>query len=245
MSDIYEKYTTFIQKTISTPSIYNFKSNDSVTYMLEHTSFYNGMHYLNYISNQSTLTPTQIFDYCKKNDEFGGGTKFDYGIITTSPSNFRYLFHAHLILNHMKTLGKTNVTISEVGCGYGGLFLAIMCLCKHYNIKINKYYLIDLPDVTRLQQWYISNHNIDIPIEFHSAETYGELITDNDLFLISNYCFSEILDEHQKKYIEILFPKVSHGFLAWNNIPTYNFGFDTREEVEYPLTGDMNKYVYF
>jgi hypothetical protein len=203
------------------------------------------MEYLNYISKQSTLKPIQILDYCNKNDEIGGGDKHDYGILKTSPSNFRYIFQAHLILNHMKTLGKNTATIAEVGCGYGGLFLAITDLSAHYNIKINKYHLIDLNDVSLLQQWYISKHNVAIPIEFHSADTYGDLITDNDLFLISNYCFSEILDEHQKKYIEILFPKVSHGFLAWNNIPTYNFGFDTKEEVEYPLTGDMNKYVYF
>jgi hypothetical protein len=49
----------------------------------------------------------------------------------------------------------------------------------------------------------------------------------------------------QKQYIATLFPKVSHGFMAWNNIPLYNFGFETKSETEVPLTGPVNKYVYF
>jgi hypothetical protein len=65
------------------------------------------------------------------------------------------------------------------------------------------------------------------------------------MFIISNYCFSEISEEFQKKYIDILFPKVSHGFMAWNMIPTYNFGFKFSEEDEYPKTGEFNKYLRF
>ena len=65
------------------------------------------------------------------------------------------------------------------------------------------------------------------------------------MFLISNYCFSEIPGNLQKEYIAKLFPKVSHGFMAWNHIPVYNFGFDIKEEVEFPKTGSYNKYIYF
>jgi hypothetical protein len=65
------------------------------------------------------------------------------------------------------------------------------------------------------------------------------------MFLVSNYCFSEISTEFQKKYIDTLFPKISHGFMAWNNSPTYYFGFEIKEEIEYPKTGNFNRYVYF
>ena len=46
-------------------------------------------------------------------------------------------------------------------------------------------------------------------------------------------------------YIKTLFPKVQHGFMAWNMIPIYDFGFKYTIEDEYPKTGDFNKYVYF
>ena len=79
--------------------------------------------------------------------------------------------------------------------------------------------------------------------------TYGSNINDDNLFLVSNYCFSEIEHNHQMQYIAKLFPKVSHGFMVWNRIIVYNFGFTVKEELEYPLTGawngNKNKYIYF
>jgi len=62
--------------------------------------------------------------------------------------------------------------------------------------------------------------------------------------------FSEISKENQESYIQKLFPKIVHGFIAWNMIPVYDFGFTTRVEHEFPNTGSgpkdtLNKYVYF
>ena len=76
-------------------------------------------------------------------------------------------------------------------------------------------------------------------------------MSSSNLFLISNYSFSEIESEHQKGYIKYLFPKVSHGFIIWNHIALYDFGFKVTIEDEYPLTSNNpnpllnNKYVYF
>jgi hypothetical protein len=66
-----------------------------------------------------------------------------------------------------------------------------------------------------------------------------------NLFLVSCYSFSEIPREYQTKYIENLFPKIKHGFITWNNIPVYNFGFVVDVEEEVPKTGKVNKYVRF
>ena len=93
---------------------------------------------------------------------------------------------------------------------------------------------------------YLSNFNNCIGnVEFIDSKTFGSSITATNLFLISNYCFSEIDTYLQSMYIKMLFPKVSHGFMAWNFIPIYNFGFIYKEEDEYPLTGEGNKYIYF
>ena len=88
--------------------------------------------------------------------------------------------------------------------------------------------------------------NSTLNIEFIDASSFGSNIECNNMFLISNYCFSEISKENQNSYRQILFPKIKHGFIAWNMIPVYDFGFHTNIESEIPNTGGhMNKYVYF
>jgi len=245
MDLMYDNFTNYINSITQTNNLSNFKSNGNVTGILEHVSFELGYMYFNYIKTHTLFTDEQIISYCKKNDKIGGGMKYDYNLLTTSPSNLRYLFHSHLILSHIQNLGLNEIKIVEVGGGYGGLCLALNELSHLYNINIKKYFIIDLPNISTLQKLYLSELNMN-NVEFHSGYSYGTNINDNNLFLISNYCFSEIHKEHQKKYIELLFPKVLHGFMAWNWIPLYYFGFNVREEEEYPLTGNSyNKYIYF
>jgi hypothetical protein len=92
---------------------------------------------------------------------------------------------------------------------------------------------------------YISKVNSSISVEYIDAATFGSDIKDTNLFLVSTYCFSEIPLELQDSYIKTLFPKVSHGFIAWNMIPLYDFGFTLKVEDEIPSTFPNNKYLYF
>jgi len=243
MTDIYTRFTSYVRQALGTPAMDSFKSHPDVTDMLEHVNPSLGEEYMAHL--QSTrLSMDLIRAYCQKNDRIGGGQKHSYSFLT-SPSNLRYLFQAHLICSHLRQLQKETVEIVEVGCGYGGLFLAMEMVAPVYSVRISRYHLIDLPESSALQQWYLAAHDYNTPTQFHPASTYGNAINSMDLFLISNYCFSEISEEHQKRYRRQLFPRVSHGFMAWNNIPTYDFGFPMKEEMEYPLTGPMNRYVYF
>jgi hypothetical protein len=242
---IYNRFTNYVNYITTNNNLTNFKNHDDVTYMLEHVSYQQGNEYLNLIKNSTSISMSDIIKYCYDNDKIGEGKKYNYGFVTTSPSNFRYIFHSHLILLHLLTLELNEVNIVEVGCGYGGLCLAISQFSKLYNIKVVNYNLVDLPQISLLQQQYLSNHTVDMKLNFYNSHNYGRDVTDNNLFLISNYCFSEIDKVHQERYITNLFPKVSHGFIAWNMIDVYNFGFKYREEIEYPLTGPKNKYIYF
>jgi hypothetical protein len=243
MTDIYTRFTSYVRQALGTPAMDSFKSHPDVTDMLEHVTPSLGEEYMTHL--QSTrLSMDLIHAYCQKNDQMGGGQKHPYSFLT-SPSNLRYLFQAHLICSHLCHLQKETVEIVEIGCGYGGLFLAMDMVAPVYSVRISRYHLIDLPESSALQQWYLAAHDYNTPTQFHPASTYGDAIDRTDLFLISNYCFSEISEEHQQRYRRQLFPRVSHGFMAWNNIPTYDFGFPMREEIEYPLTGSMNRYVYF
>ncbi len=70
-----------------------------------------------------------------------------------------------------------------------------------------------------------------------------------DCFLVSNYAYSEISMDLQKKYTKyVLNPYVSHGFLAWNSINVYNFIENKQLHIidEFSSSGnEYNKYVRF
>jgi hypothetical protein len=240
---IYQRYENFLVSCVENKRLENFKKNPSYTEILEHTSFDQGISYLRLIG-LSSITQDEIKEFSSKNDSFGNPAKHDFGFVICSPSNLRYIYHAHLILSHFKTFDLP-INIVEIGGGYGGLYLAICFFAKKYDVVISSYTIIDLPVVTRFQQLYLSNFLLEIPVEFVDSTTYGESLSKPNLFLISNYCFSEISMEHQQKYIKNLFNKISHGFFAWNHIPLYDFGFKYMVEDEIPKTGTLNKYVRF
>ena len=60
--------------------------------------------------------------------------------------------------------------------------------------------------------------NNDINYSIHSALNYGTDINDNNLFFISNYCFTEIDEIFRNNYIINLFPKSKNGFIIWQTI---------------------------
>jgi hypothetical protein len=116
-----------------------------------------------------------------------------------------------------------------------------------YGVSINSYTICDLTDIIQLQEIYLNLANPTLKVDFVDANRFGENVTRENMFIISNYCFSEISSEFQSNYIQKLFPKVEHGFMVWNFIPIYNFGFTTHVTPEVPDTGgdNINKYVYF
>jgi hypothetical protein len=146
--------------------------------------------------------------------------RFSDGSITMcSPTSLRYVYHSIVILNYYKLKNKTK-NVVEVGCGYGGLFLGISYFSKIMNITIDHYYFVDLPEICSLISNYLSLHKniINIRYSIHSAFNYGTDIDKTDLFLISNYCFTEIEKHHRDMYVAVLFPKVITGFITWQTL---------------------------
>jgi hypothetical protein len=240
----YSSYSDFAEYVAQTGQLGSFKTNSNYSWVLEHVSPEQGSEYIHYIKTLTNLTDDDIREYCMINDSNGSPNRSNYGFVTASPTSLRYIFHAHLILKHMQMVNRSP-DIVEVGGGYGGLCVALHHFSERYKVKINSYTVVDLPSVSKLQKLYVSTVNPALSVNFVDATTFGAGITTQNMFLISNYCFSEISADFQKKYIETLFPKVSHGFMAWNMIPTYDFGFDFKKEIEYPKTGDFNYYLYF
>jgi putative sugar O-methyltransferase len=258
---MYNEYESFVNNIVNNFS--NFKTDTKYNAILEHVSENQGYEYVSLIEfflkeNFTQITFDNINDYLLLNDKYGNPKKYLYTIfdnkVICSPSSLRYVYHALIILKYIKY--NNSKKIVEVGCGYGGLFLAINRFSKILEISLDKYYLIDLPVVCNLINVYLQNHS-DIHINYilKSAYNYGEDIDDDNLFFISNYCFTEINNEYRNLYISKLFPKVKNGFIIWQTVfglPIFNTNIIGKEITkiveETPQTASItnkNYFVYF
>jgi hypothetical protein len=189
---MYQSYLNCI-KDIDSNNIktINFKSNEHYNGILEHVSHELGLKYLNLIENEfSNIDFKNITEFIKINDHYGNPKKYNFFLqnntLFCSPRSLRYIYHALIILEHYKNTECKNIV--EVGCGYGGLCLAINYFSKLLNIDIKNYNLIDFPEVGNLINCYldINKDNIQTNVFIHSCNSFGEQITDNHLFFISN-----------------------------------------------------------
>lgn len=247
----YTKYINYIDSFINEDiTKWNFKSHPSYCEVLEHVSKYYGDKYYQEIINRFNIlyndNKSYFIDLCKKNDLYGNTHTYDFNDFTKcSPTNLRYILHSLLILTHIKECSLTGVDIIEIGGGYGGLCFYMYKLAHLFGITINSYSIFDLKQPLLLQEKYLQHLGIS-GVNFVELDNIKNL--KNNSFLISNYAFSEIDMDLQKKYKDnVLNPFVSHGFLAWNFIQVYNFidNKDIKKEVEYPLTHPTNYYVRF
>lgn len=218
MYNNYTNYLTNVNDTI----ISSFKSNMAYKGILEHVSFDHGQQYLQLILNEfSFINEEKIKNYCVLNDKYGMPNKRNFAkdgfVINCSPTSLRYVYHSLLILKHLKETNCNNIV--EVGCGYGGLCLAINYFMSDFEVNVEMYNIIDLSQPLNLIKKYLSLHKefIKTNMAFHYSSTYGKSIENNKLFFISNYCYTEISKEYNSNYTTILMPKVLHGFIIWQN----------------------------
>lgn len=218
---MYNNYTNYLSDNIDNV-IFNFKSNMAYKGILEHVSFEYGEKYLQLILSEfSFIDKEKIKNYCELNDKYGTPNKQYFikedFIIACSPTSLRYVYHSLLILKYLNKTDCNNIV--EVGCGYGGLCLAINYFMTDFEVNIEIYNIIDLSEPLILIEKYLSLHKeiIKTEIVFHDSSTYGKNIENNKLFFISNYCYTEISEEYNRNYTTILIPKVLNGFITWQN----------------------------
>ena len=249
----YSKYVEYVKQICDSGNLDNFKNSREYGDILEHVSYEHGLEYLECINKQTPYKIEDIILFCLKNDSVGSPHKEEYffngyGKIKVSPTSLRYVYQSHLILSYFKTLTlPKQLNLVEIGGGYGGLCVAINFFSSYYKIEIDNYIIIDLKEVIQLQEMFHKTINMKEKVQYVDASSYGQEIDNAKLFCISNYCYSEISNENQHGYCYYLFPKVSHGFMCWNNIRPPCLPFEFREEREIPNTEDdgINKFIYF
>jgi hypothetical protein len=242
----YIKYTNYVNKITQNGDMSIFKSIPDYKYMLEHVDYKLGLKYLIKLLSLG-ISVKDIEDFAKINDSIGSPTKYKYPhiLIPISPSNLRYIYQAHLILSHFRTHGS-HINIVEIGGGYGGLYLAINHFYKRFGMTIDSYSIIDLPEIIKFQQLYLSKFNAitTIPLQLYSAYEFGANMPKSpNLCLISSYCFSEISLDFQSNYINNVFPYIEKAFIAWNCIPFY--GINGMDAVVTPYLDESNPYTYY
>jgi hypothetical protein len=220
-NNMYSNYLKYIEGIIDDDDeSMTFKSNPEYNIVLENVTKNSGTDYLILIEQEFPEVSFQsIRSFININDKYGGSMK---SIFTTtsmkllycSPTNFRYIYHALLILKKIKDEQLTEIV--ELGSGYGGLCLAIQFFSKLLDISIKNYTMVELNEPARLIQKYMNMHieHLHIPLTIVDDKLDGYEKGDNQLF-VSNYCFTAINQTYRKIYIDTIIKDSESGFIVW------------------------------
>lgn len=127
-----------------------------------------------------------------------------------TPNEVRY----HYTWLIIATLIPDYTKVSEIGGGYGGMCEAIF---KHFILPHPvRYYIYDLPEVSRLQRRYIDDRIIDFDAEkVYCYETFLKDPPSHDLCIA--WCsWSELSHNEKLRYISKVMVYAEHIFISSN-----------------------------
>jgi len=102
------------------------------------------------------IDDNKILELILLNDRYGDPHKTNiHGSIYASPLTLRYIYHGLLIIKYIKDNDIKFLSFVEIGGGYGGLALITSNLCTFFGIEYNKYYILDLKNVSNFQNKYL------------------------------------------------------------------------------------------
>jgi len=226
----------------------SFKRDKEFTHILEHVSYQQGIQYIKFINQ---LIHDNKFEHLMwnkyiENDIYGNPIKFDFSTqlndiknINTkhiSPTTLRYICFGLQLYIYIKQLGKNEISIIEVGGGYGGQCKILFDICKQFNINIKKYTIIDLESMSKLQKKYLDKLNVKNIITLSNMECLNKLDESYDLF-ISNYALGEFTTDVQDFYIKNVLNRCNNYFITWNSPPINNNLKVVNIKEEIPQTG--------
>jgi putative sugar O-methyltransferase len=185
-----------------------FKRHPDYQAVLEHVGREDGQRYLDIIRNDAPDFIDEI-EMFQANDLVGAPQTFSYpGLGAISPTTLRYMKVASDL---RKLFGRDlGGNIAEIGVGYGG-----QVLVNDRAFKIRRYDLFDLPPVLDLASKYLESHLLNCAYRTSTLNQYLDGAA-YDL-VISNYAFSELPSQLQRKYIEKVLAPARRAYLTMNS----------------------------
>ncbi len=235
---IMQQHTNYTNNNVALNAVTNdnvfhqFKRNPMFTTILEHVNYNQGIQYIDYIKY---LCNSYNIDFEKlwwnkyiENDILGNPITYNYkeqliniiGLNTynISPTTLRYICFGLQLFNVINSTGKKDISIIEIGGGYGGQCKILFDICLQFNINIQKYTIIDLEHVSKLQNKYLNMLYVNNFVTLSNTNCIGLLDNEYDLF-ISNYALGEFESSVQDFYIENVLSKCNKSFITWNTYP--------------------------
>jgi hypothetical protein len=249
VTDVYGAYRAVLaEEAGKAPEEWTFKSNSAYRQILEHVTPEQGEQYIAVMQRDFPVLWRQLkrtfLNTAIANDSIGKPVRarFDSLGIECSPTNFRYMWQALAIVDHIRSLYLPPVTLIEIGGGYGGLALYLQWA---FPDVVLSHVIIDLPEATDIQVAYACEFGLPtLSVESAQFHDWSIWSMDGSQFLVSAYGFSELDAETRAFYERTLIPECPHGFMVWNMIPVYTFTDAPLTVVdEDPLTGPGNKVV--
>ena len=202
-------YIAVVQAAVQDNKAFStFKRHPGYRVVLEHVSSEDGQRYLDILRKDAPDFIEDIEKF-KVNDLVGGPQTFPYsGVGQISPTTLRYM----KVASDLRKLfgGDLGMSIAEIGVGYGG-----QLLINDLAFSMARYDLFDLVPVLRLAERYLESHVLNcayrkLTLNQHlGKETYD--------LVISNYAFSELLSQTQRKYIQKVLASAKRGYLTMNS----------------------------
>lgn len=217
--DIFENYCKSLRV------LDNFKKNQNIISIIENVSRDYGFKYLDNIKIYEKNMQLN-WNTIKTLNDIGSPHALSYylnsSITSLSPTTLRYVQFSLDMLTHMKNKKCQDVSVYEVGGGYGFQAVLLTEMAKLFDIKVNKYTIIDLPGISNMQNLFIKesskrlNHNFTDSITTFNPSDIDSITVPENAFFVSNYAVGELKKEWQNFYVDKLISKCAHGFICWN-----------------------------
>lgn len=207
----------------------NFRRHPLYLYIVEGAGGEQGGAYLETILNDYCFKFTnEQWDIILKNDTIGNPPiyiyEFDKSELRCAAVTLRYT----KVFCDIVSLFPKNVlkgTVSEIGIGYGG-----QCRILMNFLPIQRYNLIDLPEVILLAEKFLTTLNQQGDIRYiDGTHLYQNVPCD---LVISNYAFSELTGATQEFYLDKIISKSKAGYITWNYSAMKSGGWQEGHELE-------------
>lgn len=238
--EIYKRYELICEQAYKNDDIFNeFKNNADYNNILEHVTYELGEKYYDNIKKYNFND--YFFNKFMENDNIGNPKKFLFDGKLMSPSTLRYISTGCDIFEKLEI---ENLSIVEIGGGYGGQCKIMHDLQEFFGKKFKIYTIIDLPTVVKLQSKYLNKLKIE-GVECINYYDIDKLNTKYDV-CISNYGFGELDKNIQDNYVNSVLQFCNGFYIIYNtnNVNEFllNNNFNSISEV--PKTGQYNMLYY-